>query len=110
MGLTPLASTAKKALHRAKRVSRRAIMRPWRAHGLVLLYHRVAAASWDPFNICVDPERFEQQLAGVSRVADIVPLQALTCGLHRGRSGRTVVALTFDDGYADNLHVALPLL
>jgi peptidoglycan/xylan/chitin deacetylase (PgdA/CDA1 family) len=105
-----LISNATSTLRLAKRVSRRAIMRPWRAHGLVLLYHRVAAAAWDPWNICVDPERFEQQLAELSRVADFVPLSTLASRLRVGRRGRPVVALTFDDGYADNLHVALPLL
>src|SRR5258708_1690179 len=85
-------------------------MRPWQAHGLVLLYHRVAAPSWDPFDMCVEPERFEQQLAALSRVADFVPLSAIASGLRRGRRERPVVALTFDDGYADNLHGALPLL
>src|SRR3954469_6240010 len=85
-------------------------MRTWRAHGLVLLYHRVAAEAWDPWNICVDPERFDQQLAALSRVADVVPLSELASRLSAGRRGRPVVALTFDDGYADNLHVALPLL
>jgi peptidoglycan/xylan/chitin deacetylase (PgdA/CDA1 family) len=105
-----LASTAKKALHLAKHASRRAIVRPWRAHGLVLLYHRVAAASWDPFKICVDPEHFEQHLAAICGVADVVPLNALASGLRRGRRPRPVVALTFDDGYADNLHAALPVL
>lgn len=94
----------------SKRVLRRAIMRPWRAHGLVLLYHRVAAPTWDPWNLCVFPERFDQQLAALSRVADFVPLSELASRLHAGRRGRPVVALTFDDGYADNLHVALPLL
>jgi peptidoglycan/xylan/chitin deacetylase (PgdA/CDA1 family) len=58
----------------------------------------------------VDPERFEQQLATLSRVANLVPLSELASRLRRGRGARPVVALTFDDGYADNLHVALPLL
>jgi peptidoglycan/xylan/chitin deacetylase (PgdA/CDA1 family) len=83
------------------------MLRPWRAHGLVLTYHRVAATSWDPFNICVSPEHFGQHLEAICRVADVVPLQALTSGLRRGRP---VVAITFDDGYADNLYAALPLL
>ena len=103
-------STTKTALRLAKNVPRRAIMRSRRAHGLVLMYHRIAAASWDPWNLCVDPERFEQQLATLSRVASLVPLSELGSRLRRGRRARPVVALTFDDGYADNLHVGLPLL
>ena len=56
------------------------------------------------------PERFEQQLDVLSRVADFVPLNELASRLHRGRGERPAVALTFDDGYADNLYEALPLL
>jgi peptidoglycan/xylan/chitin deacetylase (PgdA/CDA1 family) len=103
-------STAQRTLRLVKRVPRRAIMRSWRAHGIVLLYHRVAASSWDPWSVCVDPERFEHHLATLVRVADLVPLSELASGLRRGRRERPVVALTFDDGYADTLHVALPLL
>jgi peptidoglycan/xylan/chitin deacetylase (PgdA/CDA1 family) len=99
-----------KAAHRGTAAARRAFKRPWRAHGLVLGYHRVAAPSSDPLRLCVSPERFEQQLEMLSRVADFVPLSELASRLRRGRRARPVVALTFDDGYADNLHEALPLL
>jgi peptidoglycan/xylan/chitin deacetylase (PgdA/CDA1 family) len=97
-------------LKTAKAVARRAIKRPWRAHGLVLVYHRVATAKWDPWSLCVEPERFEQHLATLSGVADLVPLSELASRLRRGRRARPVVAITFDDAYADNLHAALPLL
>jgi peptidoglycan/xylan/chitin deacetylase (PgdA/CDA1 family) len=43
-------------------------------------------------------------------VADLVPLSELASRLRRGRRARPVVAITFDDAYADNLHAALPLL
>jgi peptidoglycan/xylan/chitin deacetylase (PgdA/CDA1 family) len=99
-----------KAAHLGNAAARRAIKRSWRAHGLVLGYHRVAAPSQDPLRLCVGPERFEQQLDVLSRVADFVPLSELASRLHRGRRARPAVALTFDDGYADNLHEALPLL
>lgn len=102
--------TAKRVLRVGKRVARRAFMRSAHPHGLILMYHRVAAPSWDPWNLSVSPERFEQQLTALSRAADIVPLSQLYSRLRAGRRGRPVVALTFDDGYADNLHAALPLL
>jgi peptidoglycan/xylan/chitin deacetylase (PgdA/CDA1 family) len=101
--------SAASGLHVAKRVAQRARMRR-RPHGLILLYHRVATPPWDPWSICVSPARFEQHLAALSRVADLVPLSVLDSRLRAGRRGRPVVALTFDDGYADNLHVALPFL
>ena len=55
-------------------------------------------------DIDISPERFEQQLSWLSRRRKVVPLlETLT---HAERS----VAITFDDGYRDNLTVALPLL
>lgn len=79
--------------------------------GLILLYHRIAAPGVDPWGISVRPDYFAQQLAVLSTLARPVALDQLQ---HAGRQTRPVqtrpVALTFDDGYADNLHVALPLL
>ena len=104
-----VASTAVKESGVAKYVSR-AVMRRRRPHGLILSYHRIAAPSWDPWDLCVSPEHFEKQLEVLAHRAELVPLSDLASQLRAGRRGRPVVALTFDDGYADNLHVAQPLL
>lgn len=84
--------------------------RRWRRHALVLCYHRVAApAARDPWSLRVAPERFREQLEVLRRHADLVPLADLERrATHRG--ARPVVALTFDDGYGDNLRTALPML
>ena len=58
---------------------------------LSLLYHRVNELSPDPWDLCVSPAHFSEQMEVVSR---LLP--------------RPIV--TFDDGYADNLHRALPIL
>ena len=76
-----------------------------RAPALILGYHRVADRARDPHALCVKPERFAAQLAELSRVADVVPLAEIT-----RPSRRPQVALTFDDGYRDNLTAAYPLL
>ncbi len=73
----------------------------------VLVYHTIDHA--DSQGDCaerISPERFEQQLRWLSRRRKVVPLvETLT------RSRReNVVAITFDDGYRDNLTIALPLL
>jgi peptidoglycan/xylan/chitin deacetylase (PgdA/CDA1 family) len=81
-----------------------------RSHGgarLILMYHRVATAASDPLELCVAPDRFREHLEVLRAVGEIVPLARLSAE-RRGRG--LSVALTFDDGYADNALVAAPLL
>ena len=73
-----------------------------RLTGAILMYHRVHRTAYDPWRLCVSPEHFEQHLALLAR-ENVVPLSALL------RTPRGV-AITFDDGYFDNLETALPLL
>lgn len=81
----------------------------WRRQaGLILLYHRVAALEADPQLLAVTPAHFAEQLDVVRRHAVAAPLGAIREA--SGARGVPHVAITFDDGYADNLHEALPLL
>ena len=91
------------------------VLRPWRrrtrAHALILLYHRIARPGSDPWKLCVTPENFRGQLRVLQRHCEFVPLTAVPDCLAAGRpSGRAPVAITFDDGYVDNLRNALPIL
>jgi peptidoglycan/xylan/chitin deacetylase (PgdA/CDA1 family) len=95
---------------RAAGFVRRRRRRGREAHGLVLMYHRVADQPVDPWELCVRPEHFESQVRALRQHMDIVPLDRLRQELRRGRRSRPVVAITFDDGYVDNLTVAKPVL
>lgn len=77
---------------------------------LILLYHRVASVDWDPWQLCVSPRHFAEQLEAVRRHATVLSLAALVAALAANRLPRRGVVLTFDDGYADNLESARPLL
>jgi peptidoglycan/xylan/chitin deacetylase (PgdA/CDA1 family) len=88
----------------------RRLRREQEAHGLVLMYHRVARVEADPWELCVRPEHFESQIGMLREHADLVPLVKLRDQLRKGRRSRPAVAITFDDGYIDNLTVAKPVL
>jgi peptidoglycan/xylan/chitin deacetylase (PgdA/CDA1 family) len=75
--------------------------------GVVLCYHRVASLERDPQLLAVTPEHFAEQLAYLSDHSEPVPLEEI---FRPERSALPRVAVTFDDGYADNLIVAKPLL
>jgi peptidoglycan/xylan/chitin deacetylase (PgdA/CDA1 family) len=77
---------------------------------VVLLYHRVAQAVTDPQLLAVPPEQFADHLALISDRFEPVPLPDLVTRVRAGRESRDVIAVTFDDGYADNLFAARPLL
>src|SRR4029453_8146560 len=80
------------------------------ARGVILMYHRIAAADRDPWNLCVSPERFDEHLAVLARALRPLSMAQLVQALQERRLPRRAVVVTLDDGYADNLHAAKPLL
>lgn len=77
---------------------------------VILLYHRVASASVDSFRLSVTPDHFAQQLEVVRTLGHPIGLRELDRALIDGSVPRRSVCITFDDGYADNLEQAKPLL
>jgi peptidoglycan/xylan/chitin deacetylase (PgdA/CDA1 family) len=77
---------------------------------VVLLYHRIAHASSDPQHLCVTPEHFAQHVEVVAERYEPVRLGDLVAALRAGELPSRAVAITFDDGYADNLAAAKPVL
>lgn len=72
----------------------------------VLVYHSISSPA-EPMagDIDISQTRFEQQLEWLARSGKVVSLEAT---LNHAR--KDAIAITFDDGYRDNLTVALPLL
>lgn len=91
-----------------KRLLRR-LRRPRRAP-VILMYHRIARPARDTWALSVSPERFRDHLAALRAGRTPVSMTALVDALDRGEAADDAAALTFDDGYLDNLTVAKPLL
>jgi peptidoglycan/xylan/chitin deacetylase (PgdA/CDA1 family) len=77
---------------------------------VILMYHRIATPAVDPWGLCVSPERLEAQLLRLRRERTLVGMDDFARGLASGDLPPTAVAITFDDGYRDNLTKAKPIL
>lgn len=76
----------------------------------VITYHAVGECprDEDPHDLFIPTAMFEEQMAFLAETRTVVGLDALLSG--KVRSRKPVVAITFDDGYVNNLEVAGPIL
>lgn len=80
-------------------------------HAAVLAYHS-ALEQPAPFSIWqhMEKQQLESQLAWLSRHCQCISVSELMAGLASKQLPKNAVAITFDDGFANNLHVVLPML
>ncbi|MFD2365210.1 polysaccharide deacetylase family protein [Pseudoduganella sp. GCM10020061] len=87
------------------------VVAPGGARGLsILVYHRVLPHADPLFPAIVDAERFSLQLDLLRRCFNVLPLPEALARMRTGSLPPRAACITFDDGYADNEAVALPLL
>ena len=111
--LDPGTSTGKKFFRYPLEFIRRSLRyltRRARRRVLILAYHRIFSTASDPHQICVSPQNFREQIKYLSQNFTIHRLSEVTPSLEKETGRRTSVAITFDDGYRDNLKNAKKIL
>jgi peptidoglycan/xylan/chitin deacetylase (PgdA/CDA1 family) len=76
----------------------------------ILIYHRIADVKDDPHRLCVSPSNFQEQMRYLKENFNIIPLVKLVQDIRNKKIQNNSMVITFDDGYVDNLHNALPVL
>lgn len=76
----------------------------------ILMYHRVLPEP-DPLRgYEIDQAIFRRQLEWIAGIFRVLPLPDAVAALRAGRLPPRSLCITFDDGYRDNLSVAVPIL
>lgn len=81
-----------------------------RARLTVLIFHRVLSAPDLLFPDEMHARRFDAVCGWLKSWFNVLPLDAAVAHLKRGTLPAGAACITFDDGYADNHDVALPIL
>jgi peptidoglycan/xylan/chitin deacetylase (PgdA/CDA1 family) len=76
----------------------------------ILIFHRVLRAPDPLFPGEVDAAEFTRQVSLLTRHFNVIPLLDAVRHARAGTLPPRAACITFDDGYADNAEVALPLL
>ncbi|TAN81088.1 MAG: polysaccharide deacetylase family protein, partial [Gallionella sp.] len=76
----------------------------------ILIYHRVLPEVDAIFPNEVTAGRFDAQMSRLKRVFNVLPLPEAVARLKAGTLPARAACITFDDGYADNVTLALPIL
>lgn len=76
----------------------------------IFIYHRVHARQDPLFPTEVDQHGFDEELRRIKGMFNVLPLREAIARQVAGTLPPRAACITFDDGYADNATVALPIL
>ena len=81
-----------------------------RARLSILIYHRVVPAEDALFPSLPTAQAFDRQIRALAEQFNVLPLAEAIARLRERSLPARAACITFDDGYADNAEVALPIL
>src|SRR5215813_8628018 len=108
--MVPEMQSIRSQVIRRLRQAARYIKYRYASRALILMYHRVTELPNDPYLLAVTPKHFAEQLEVIRRYGVPMTLRQMVEALQDGKVPKRGVVVTFDDGYADNLYSAKPLL
>ena len=76
----------------------------------VLIFHRVLPVQDPLFPDEMHARRFDELCGWLAQWFNVLPLDSAVAKLKTGSLPARAASITFDDGYADNFHVAMPIL
>ncbi len=76
----------------------------------ILMFHRVHEQRDDLFPNAMHAATFRERMLWIRSWFNVLPLDEAVAALSRGTLPARALAITFDDGYADNCTIALPIL
>ena len=92
----------------------RSLLRPLLTGGArspaIMIYHRVRSERDPLFPVEIDRTNFARQIAWLRSCCQVLPLLDAVRHMRAGTLPARAVCITFDDGYADNAEIALPVL
>ena len=74
------------------------------------MYHRISNSYPDPWNLNVSEENFRSHLDLFNQRYNVLPLIEFNELRRAGKLPQRALAITFDDGYEDNVSLAAPLM
>lgn len=101
----------RKPLGHGRSLARRFLTSHQFSFSVILAYHRISPLTNDPQLLAIEPRRFEEQIRALMDHFEIVALDDLLVGSNvKDAPNAPRLAITFDDGYADNYRTAAPIL
>jgi peptidoglycan/xylan/chitin deacetylase (PgdA/CDA1 family) len=88
----------------------RSLKKSFAKKAIILMYHSISEPGIDPWQLAVSPFNFEKQLQVLQKIYKVSSVRDIVARVQRSRLKNKSIALTFDDGYRDNIENAAPLL